>query len=758
MRKLAWFTSAFGAAALLCCYVVPLRWLAGLGLCCALGGLLAWLALRERGRQFVLLLAGLAAGFLWFRGWTDLRLGPVEGLAGTTAPIRATVADWPTSTGYGQRVEVTVSGVPALLYTQGEAGELRPGDVVSVTAALRRADIRKEEQTTSFTSRGYFLLAYAKGELESVRRPARTPVPLLPKIWAGALKERVQALFPADVSGLVTAVLLGDKSSLTQEASTALSRAGLAHIAAVSGLHVGFLAQLVMLLARKRRRLTAGLTIPALILFSLVTGGSPGTVRAAVMQIVLLLAPLLRREDDGPTSLSFALFLLLLWNPYAAASISLQLSFAAVAGILLFSPPVMKMLKPLYSRFRRRGWQRYAGSLCRFFCGIFAASLGAVVFTAPLSAVYFGSVPLTGVLSGLLALWAVMAVFVSGLLAALAGMLFPALGAVLSLPALVCARWVLWVARALNSLDLAALPMDFPYFRLWLGAVYVLLGVWLLLRKQRPSPLLPLCGGAILLFAAVGLTRLDYAGHSLTVTALDVGQGAATAFLTDGGAVLVDCGGNGLQNAGDTAADWFQALGVSRLDLLVLTHFDNDHFNGVQELFARMDIGAVAIPQLEEDPSGRRADLCAWAAEEGANITAVSALSQTEVGDAVFTLYPPLARGSSNESGVSVLCTLGDFDALVTGDADASIEAMLVKYFDLPDVELLVAGHHGSKHSTSADFLAATAPDMAVISCGENSYGHPDPDVLSRLDAAGAQIFRTDTQGTVTVTVDRSAP
>lgn len=753
MRKLAWFASAFGAAALLCCYAVPLHWLVGLGLCCALGGSLVWLALRERGRRFVLLLAGLAAGFLWFRGWTDLRLGPVESLAGTTALIQATVTDWPTPTDYGQRVEVTVSGVPALLYTQGEVGELRPGDEVAATAALKRADIRREEQTTVFTSRGYFLLAYAKGELELVHHPASTPVLLLPKIWARALKERVLTLFPPDASGLVTAVLLGDKSFLTQEQSTALSRAGLAHITAVSGLHVGFLAQLLMLLSRKRRRLTAGLAIPALILFALVTGGSPGAVRAAIMQIVLLLAPLLRRENDGPTSLSFALFLLLLWDPYTAASISLQLSFAAVAGILLFSPPVMKKLKPLYTQFHRTGWQRLAGGACRYLCGIFAASLGAVVFTAPLSAVYFGSVSLTGVLAGLLALWAVLVIFVSGLLAALAGMLFPTLGAVLGLPALLSARWVLWTANALNSLGLAALPMDFPYFRLWLGAVYVLLGVWLL-QKQKPSPLLPLCGGAVLLFAAIGLTRADYAGHSLTVTALDVGQGAATAFLCDGGAVLVDCGGNGLQNAGDTAADWFQTLGVSKLDLLVLTHFDADHFNGVEELFARMDIGAVAIPLLEEDPSGRRADLCAWAAAEGSGVTAVSELSQAEVGNALFTLYPPLAKGSSNESGVSVLCTLEDFDVLITGDADASIEAMLVKYFELPDVELLMAGHHGSKHSTSAEFLAAAAPDMAVISCGENSYGHPDPDVLARLDASGAAVLRTDTQGTVTVTVD----
>lgn len=754
MRKLAFFASAFGAAVLLCCYFAPLSWLAALGLGCALGGALLWLALGTRAKAFVLLLAGLGAGFLWFRGWTDLRLAPVEELAGTTGPIRAVVVDWPVPADYGQRVEVRLAGVPALLYTKGDGGGLRPGDEILVTAALKRADVRREERTRVFTSRGYFLLAYARDEVEVTRRPAHTPVWLLPRVWNRALTRSIQAVFPEDAAGLVSAVLLGDRSGLRDADSSALSRAGLAHAAAVSGLHIGILAQLVMLLCRQRRRLAAGLTIPVLILFVLLTGTRPGAVRAAVMQTVLLLAPLLKREDDGPTSLSFALLLLLLWNPYAAASVSLQLSFAAVAGILLVSGPVMKRLKPLYAHLRRRGWQRFPRGVCRFLCGVFSATLGAMLFTAPLSALYFGSMSLAGVLANLLALWAVFGLFAFGLPAALAGLLSPAAGAVLGWPALICARWTLRVAAALGGLSFAALPLDFPYYRLWLGAVYVLLGVCFLLRRQKPSPLFPLCGGVLLLLAAIGLTQADYAGHDLTLAALDVGQGSSTAFLSEGRAVLVDCGGNGLQNAGDTAADWFQALGVSKLDLLILTHFDADHFNGVEELFSRMEIGAVVIPLLEDDPGGRRSALCAWAAAEGAGVTAVSKLSQAEAGGAVFTLYPPLGSGTTNEEGLCVLCSLGEFDVLITGDADASVEAMLTKYFELPDVELLVAGHHGSKHSTSADFLAAVAPDAAIISSGENSFGHPDPETLRRLDAAGTAVFRTDTQGTVTVTVD----
>lgn len=747
MRKLALFASGFAAAVFAACCAVPLDWLVWLGLGCALGAA----ALRRTGgrwgKRFMLLLAGLAAGSLWFRGWTAVRLSPVERLADTTGPIRAVVTEYPAASDYGERVEVTIDGIPALLYTRGDGGELEPGDEVRVTAALSRADTRREEKTALYTSRGVFLLAYAGGEIEKVSRPERTPVWTLPSRWARALKERIPEVFPADAAGLTASVLLGDKSGLTAWDSASLSRSGLAHVTAVSGLHIGILTQLLMLVCR-RRRLAAGAAIPALVLFTLVTGASPGTVRAAVMQIILLLAPLLEREADSPTSLSFALLVLLMWNPYAAASVGLQLSFAAVAGILLASRPVMERLESLWSW---DGEERRSplAKVWHFLCGTVSATLGALLFTAPLSAYYFGSVSLVGIVSNLLALWAVSVVFLSGLFAVLAGAAVPALGALAALPGTVCARWVLWLSRGLGALPFAAVSMEFPAGRIWLAAVYLLLGAAALPWKRRPRLIPVLCAMALLLGAAFRCNRV-LADRALSVSALDVGQGASTAIISRGRTVLVDCGGNG-GNAGDTAADYFQAMGLNRLDLLVLTHFDADHFNGVEELFRRMDVAAVAIPATD-DPYGRAAELYAWAESDGAAVTEVSALTGAALGEGELTLYPPLGRGTTNEEGLSVLFSVGDYDVLITGDADSAIEGMLTKYFHVPDIELLLVGHHGSKRSTGGAFLAEVKPETAVISVGSgNPYGHPAPEVLERLEAAGAEVFRTDLQGRVTV-------
>lgn len=756
MRKLACFVLAFAAAVFLSCFLFPLAWLGWLGLVCALGA--AAVLLLKQGtarRRALLLLSGAAAGFLWFFGWSAVFLAPANALAGTTASVSAVALDFPEETAYGVRLEVRLSsGVRTLLYAGGEYAGLEPGDRMEFTARFRPSDSVRGEEVFYHTSRGIFLLAYAEGE-PTFSRPGRAPLWSLPVRWSRALTGSIRAVFPDDVSGLAAAVILGEKDFLSDQDTAALTRAGLSHTVAVSGMHVGYLSAALLLLCRRHKKLAAALAIPLLILFALVAGLRPSVVRAVVMQSFLLLAPVLRREADGPTSLSAALLLLLLQNPYAAASTGLQLSFAATAGILLFSGPA---LERLLDRFLPEEAPSRLNRLLRravcFLGGIGAVTLGALLFTTPLSALCFRSVSLTAVLSSFLALWAVSLLFLLGLAAALLGLVHAGVGAAAALAPALCARWVLAVARALAALPFSAVALHSFYYRVWLAAVYILIAACALLRKKALRPVLPVCASLLLFCAAVFFTRVTYASGPLTVSALDVGQGSSTALISAGAAALVDCGGNGAANAGNTAADYFQSVGISRLDLLVLTHFDSDHFNGVEQLFRRMEVAAVAIPALEEDPYGRQADLLGWAEEAGASVFPVSRLSGATLGEANLTLYPPLGGGTTNESGLCVLCSVGDYDALITGDADAAVEAMLIKYFDLPDIELLLAGHHGARTSASETLLSAVKPETAVISCGYNTYGHPSPETLERLERAGAAVYRTDQQGTVTIIAD----
>ena len=121
------------------------------------------------------------------------------------------------------------------------------------------------------------------------------------------------------------------------------------------------------------------------------------------------------------------------------------------------------------------------------------------------------------------------------------------------------------------------------------------------------------------------------------------------------------------------------------------------------------------------------------------------------VGEITLTVFPPVGEGDINEQGLSVLGSAGSFDVLITGDMKGNTERALIREHPIPDIEVLVVGHHGSKYSSHPDFLAAVKPEIAVISVGDNSYGHPTPEAIERLEAAGAAVYRTDEEGNITI-------
>lgn len=754
MRKLCLFAVPFGAAALLCCLLLPTAGLPLLAALCAGGALLSLLLRGDARTRSVLVCLGCGAGLLWFWGWHAAYAAPGEAFAGTRAKLTAQVCGYPEESKLGVRVPVlleTPDGtVRTMLYADGEFSLLQPGDEVTGTLRTSRSDRFGSEESSYFTTRGIFLLAYA-GEDLTWTRPEKMPLRYLPLSLTHRLSCEVKKLYSNDTQGLMLALVAGDKSAMGDDLRSGLSRAGLSHIAVVSGMHVSLLAGFIGLLTGKRRRRTALATIPLLLLYAAMMGQTPSVVRAVVMAVIVLLAPVLKREGDGPTSLSLALLLLTMANPYCVAGVSFQLSFGATAGILLVTERANRALWNKVPKARRRSLSRPARGALNYLFGTLATTAGALIFTVPLTALYFGSVSLIAPLSNLLCLWAVTAVFLLGVCSAVLGLFSGTLGAVLAFPAQWLARYLLWVTSALGRLSYAAVRLDAVYFRVWLAAVLLMAGA-LLVMKGKKRPVAPVCCGVLTFCAAACFTRASLTTAPLTVTALDVGQGQSVAFLTGGDTALVDCGGSGTENAGDTAADYFQSLGVSTLNALILTHFDDDHYNGVEELFARMKIETVFIPNLNVE-NGCEVELLDIARRENCTVYTVSEAQRAEVGESTFVLYPPMGDGGNNEEGLMALCSTGDYDVLMTGDASDFVEKMLVKYYKLPDIELLVAGHHGSKHSTCQELLDAARPESAVISVGENDYGHPAQETLDRLTRAGAAVYRTDLMGNITFTI-----
>ncbi len=343
MRTLAAFCLAFGAGTFAAQHMLPARLLpyaaAGFAVLGALWALSLWGDWRRRA---LLVGLGLSLALAYDYGCVRYVYEPFEALAGTTDTFVLELADYPEATDYGCRATARVleRGLhgKAVFYGDGSLLGLAPGTRLTVRAEARSAATIRESEVTTFTSRGMFLLLYGRGEAAVEAGNAGSPR-YLPQRLAYRMRAVVSYCFPERTAPFMSALLLGDRSMLVEEDGTYLSEAGLYHVTAVSGLHCAFLVSLLgFLIGRHRRKLFAALSIAALVLYALLAGLTPSVVRACVMLSMVLLAPIFERESDAPTSLSLALFLILLRNPFAAKSVSLQLSFAAVAGLLWLTP------------------------------------------------------------------------------------------------------------------------------------------------------------------------------------------------------------------------------------------------------------------------------------------------------------------------------------------------------------------------------------------------------------------------------------
>ena len=705
------------------------------------------LFLRNNWGRWVLLVGvGLALAFGY--DWLYIRQvqRPMEALADTDREVVMTLCDYAVSTDYGAKATVRLEGLPgkAVYYGTADLLELEPGQTVTDLVHLQSAARIRDDDVTSFTSKGVFLLTYRRGEASYGVGSSGSPQ-WWPARMGHAMREKISALFQGDTAGFLTAILTGDKSGLSEERAAALSEAGLYHILAVSGMHCGFLLALVTFLTgRHRRRLTALCALPLLGFYAALTGGSPSVLRACVMLAFLLAAPLFHRDSDGPTALLAALFLILLANPFAAASISLQLSFAAMAGILFLTSRLYRLLMN----------GRKGNRVARFLAAGFSATMGALVFTVPLSGWYFGTLTLISPLSNLLCLWAASGVFLLGLLTVLTGFVcLPLAKLIAAVPALL-AQYILFAAGLLAKIPYHAAYFANPYLKYWLVFAYLLfLAAWLRRRALRRKYALAAVLACLMLALSIKLGEWRY-HDDLDVKVLDVGQGQSVLLASDGKFTLVDCGsGNGWYGPGETASQHLRAMGCWKLDRLILTHYDSDHVNGVRGLLARMDVDTLLVPELTENGLG--GEILELAKAHGVTVKTVAEKTDFALGRAALMVLPPVGEGEDNERGLSVLASAGKQDLFITGDMDMATERILLQTCDLPDIEVLVVGHHGSKYSTSNDLLDALTPEAACISVGSNSYGHPADETMRRLAEHGCAIYRTDMQGSIHLSLNR---
>lgn len=707
---------------------------------------------HRRGRRVLtaigvlLVFAAVTAGALLRQ--EQLSAGPVAGLArdGAVATLELTVTSDPrTVTGrYADQVllRADVTGVtgrgathrlsaPVLVIADDEWLRVPLGSVILTTGHLSAAD-----------DPGLAAVVAAQGDPRVVAGP---------DVWwrgADAVRASIRASVdhrPPSQAALVPALVDGDDAGLDPALADDFRTTGLTHLLAVSGTNLTLVVGFLVVLARwcgVRGRWLYAVAGVGIVGFVLLARTEPSVVRAAAMGTVALLAMGTDGRQRGTRALGAAVVGLLLVDPGLAVSVGFALSVVATAGILLLAP----------------GWRDALQVwLPRWLAEAIAIPATAQLAVTPLVAAISGQVSLVAVLANLVVAPAVGPATVLGLGGGLIGLAWPAAGAFLGTLAAYCVAWIVEVARHGAVLPTAAVewgtgPVSLAALTL-LTVVLVLAGPRVL---QRPA------GGAVccLLLVVGVLVRPPTPGwppDGWVLAACDVGQGDALAVnVGPGSALVVDAGPD--PAAVDRCLD---RLDVTRVPLLVLTHFHADHVDGLPGVLAGREVAAIEVTGAADPPEGA-AFVGRIAAARGLTPQVTTYAGTRQVGAAtVQVLWPvstpaPAVGGdgsTANDASVVLLVQVRGVTMLLSGDVEPPAQAVLDRSWPGLAVDVLKVPHHGSRYQ-DLDFLTGLGARVVLVSAGEdNDYGHPAAEPLVALEATGAEVLRTDLDGDSLVVV-----
>lgn len=620
-------------------------------------------------------------------------------------------------------------------------------------------------------------------------------------------KNRIRQVFPEKEASLLVAMLLGDKGDLDGDLRALYQRNGIVHILSISGLHITLIGMSVYkLLRRMGMRIGPAAVCGGMLLctYGVMTGMSLSACRAIGMYLIRMLAEIVGRSYDMLTALGVMALFLVCSNPGNLGNAGFLLSFGAILGIGVLYPALLPEEAKSVERYEPVVWKRTLKHLWKkVSIGLIQAVLSGssiTLFTLPVQLWFYYEIPIYSVLLNVLVLPFVSLVMVTGLVT----MLVPGTG-MLGTVSYVILKGYEFLCECFERLPFHTWNPGKPdawqvvvYYVLLLLAVAWKKWDWRKLLNQnrvrdniwngiRKSGIYIILGLAVWIF-----TFHPPAGDR--VTFLDVGQGDCILLETAEGEVyLFDCGSSSRKQVGEyVLLPFLKYHGIRRIDGVFVSHFDEDHCNGIRELLTwgkteGITIGELVVPEVEEliveeglDTllPGQNIALFSdgqFSEKENATVQSnipISYMSAGEIypseGAYILCLHPPIGYGE--EGNGASLCfyvefsdiefSVGDlsdaeFSLLFTGDVEGEGEEILLQELighNIKNVDVLKVAHHGSRNATSGALLERLSPGVAVISCGRNNrYGHPHAEVVGRLENVGTEIFYTMKSGQITM-------
>lgn len=619
--------------------------------------------------------------------------------------------------------------------------------------------------------------------------------------------------FDSESAGIVKAMLVADKSTLDKNIKKLYSENGIAHIMAISGVHVAIIGMTLYGFLRKLKigRLISGtFSIAIIILYGIMTGMSSSTERAVIMLILSIAAEYFGRKTDAPTSMGFAMIIMVLGNPYVILDAGFQLSFAAITGVTVVAPQLRKLLR-MFKRFikeadeKKKQKHKKIMSLRKVIIKLIDAlvvGIASFITTTPVIIYYYYQFPPYSILINLIVIPLVSLIVGGSILVVLTGLFFAGAAVVMTYPVrliLFGYKYLCIFASGLPGASVLvghiSIGMLFVYY-LSVVLIFAILRMIRIGKTERGGPILYLMLATVL-FLTVVYEVYSY-DKSLKIVYMDVGQGDGVLLRTSGhGGILIDGGSSSNKRVGEyVMVPVLKYYGVSEVEYAFVSHGDVDHVSGLEYLLNEEQSGVHvvnlvlpeygdqdALQELKSEATANNVNIIYM--KPGDNITYNHQQAETIN---IECLYPDEEAGQGvldtnnlsmilkttitwdvREADIENLNKSSDSDAslslLFVGDAGIAAEQRLIELYEknslgeIPDsiaCDILKVGHHGSRNSSGSDFLKRVSAMYGIISCGkDNRYGHPHAETLERLKMADTKYMTTKEHGAIILSIER---
>lgn len=549
------------------------------------------------------------------------------------------------------------------------------------------------------------------------------------------IKSKLREKLKKENSELAISLIVGDRSHISSEVEDNFKKANLMHMLAISGAHFSYVILIATFISNRlqHKRLGQLIQIIVIIFFMNLTGNTASVVRAGIMSILLIGSSICKRQNDSLNNIAISAIIQIINNPYIIFDSGFMLSYSGVLGIILF--------------YKRISEHIHFKSI--------ALTVSANVFIIPIMIYNFHTISGSFIISNICASW---------LLGIIIILEFISLCIPIKLLYMILDLLIMMLRK------IAEICANIPFAQIYVPryAIFFVIVIYILIFCRKLK-----CRKYVYSFLIVGVSILlivnftDVYQDRMRINFIDVGQGDSCLIRYKGTNIMIDSGGSLSKNKDGKSYDigenvlnnYLLNRGITRLDYIMASHFDEDHATGVAQILGKIDVSSIILTrQLEENDIYRH--ILSIAKEKKIKLIYVKEGDVLKIGGIKISIIHPenklMINNPMNNNSIVCKVEYNSFSMLLTGDIEMEAEELILRKNINLKADVLKVAHHGSKTSTTGEFLKAINPKVALIGVGKNNnFGHPSNEVIQRLKENGTRIYRTDENGEISITVNK---